>query len=196
MTRSVTTKVIATAALLLTAVAAVVVGIGREGSAEAVPPLTAADRATLEASTALVDSLPRALAEVPAAASAATGGRVTADRARRIIAAAPALKPLSDAISRPASVTGALTVAFHAVLTNDAVPNPEQLPAALNRMQAVQGQIAPAIRLVSARSGHTLSAADTLSTVEADQAHASLAALIGRWSQVYGTFVLIEQAAA
>jgi hypothetical protein len=184
------------AGLLLTVAAAIVVGVGRDGPAAAAPPLSRDDLSTLAADAALIESLPHAFAEVPKAASDATAGHFAPARARRIIAATPGLRPLSDAIGAPDSVTGELTGAFQAVLGSRDVSNPEQLPAALGRLQAVQGEIVPALRLVAARSGRPLAAADALSVIEADRRTPAVAALVGRWPQVYGAFVLIEQAVA
>ncbi|MBV9871404.1 MAG: hypothetical protein JO214_12370 [Frankiaceae bacterium] len=195
MTTTASAKVIGLA-LVVTVAAAVAVGLGHDSSAAAAPPLSAADHAALTANAPLVESMPRALAEVPQAASDVTKGRVSVDRARQIIAGTPGLRPLADAISAPQAATGQLTATFRAVVTGAEAVNPATLPAALTRLQTVQAQIAPAVRLVAARSGHPLSAAAALSAIEADRSAPAVAALVGRWPQIYGTFVLIEQAVA
>jgi hypothetical protein len=173
----------------LVVAAAVPVAVARQGAASAptvrVAPLSQQDRQVLSVSRPLIEMLPRAIAEVPQAASDASGHRVTPAQVTRLLARTPALAPLARAVAAPASVTGPVLAAYHAALDGGTLPDGDRLASALEALQTVEGDIDPAIRLVAAGRHGRLTAAD-----------ADLASLLAHWSQIYGTVTLVEQSAA
>jgi hypothetical protein len=191
-------------ALGLTAVAviavAVPVALARHGSSAsatvAVAPLTATDRRVLAATKPLVQALPTAIAEIPQAASAAAGHRVTPAEASAFIAKTPALAPLARALARPGSVTASLTAAYADVLAGRQPASSDQLAADLETLQTVQGDVGPAVRLVAAKAGRRLGAAAALSVLTTNRDLRPLGGFVGGWQQIYGAFTLVEQQAA
>jgi hypothetical protein len=187
------------AALAVVAVA-VPVAVARQGHASVptvrVAPLTATDREVLSRGRPLIEALPAAIAEVPAAVSDAAGHRVTAAQAETLLAGIPALAPLTRALANPSTSTGRLLAGYHAVLAGRPVPAADQLAGSLESLQTIEGDIGPAVRVVSARSGHPLSAAAALTAVESDAHEAALANVVADWQQIYGSFTLVEQYAA
>jgi hypothetical protein len=161
-----------------------------------VAPLSVTDKRVLATSRPLVAALPAAIAEVPVAASDASGHRLSSAEVVRILDRNPALAPLARAIGKPTNLTAALVAGDSAVLSGDQPSSPDQLAPALEKLQAVEGDIVPAVRVVAATAGHSLSAARALSAVERDPHARDLAGLIAGWQQVYGAFILVEQAAA
>jgi hypothetical protein len=177
----------------------VLVALHRHGTAVAtvpVVPLSATDRQMLVASRPLVEALPTALTQVPVAASDASHGRVSPSQARELFARIPALAPLVRAIAAPAATTGRLETAYRTVLAGHAPASADELPTALENLQAIEGQIEPAIRVVAARGEIAPSAAGALAALERDRRVRDLAGLVAGWQQVYGGFTLVEQAAA
>jgi hypothetical protein len=184
------------AAVLLVVVAALVVHHRHgEVATVAVAPLSSTDRQVLTASRSLIESIPTALAQVPNAASDASGGQVSVARARAILAKTPALSDLSDAVANPASVVAPLSDAYQLVLAGRSPGSVDDLAQALQQLQTVEGQIEPAIRVIAAHGGTPPTAAAALDALEADRQVAELARLVAGWQQVYGAFTLVEQAA-
>lgn len=188
---------------LLIAFALVAIGVpvalDRQGSGVAtvpVAPLSAMDRQVLASSRPLIETLSTALTQVPVAASDASGGRVSAAQARALLARTPALAPLARAVADPASVTDGLLAAYRAVLDRRMPGSSDVSAAALDRLQAIEGQIEPAIRVVAAQGGIAPSASVALGKLEHDRHARALADLVAGWQQVYGAFILVEQAAA
>jgi hypothetical protein len=179
---------------------AVPVALARHDSPSAaavhVAPLSATDRRVLTESRALIDGLPAALASVPLAARDASGGRVSTAGALAVVRSSSGLAPLARAITAPTSVVGGLTAGFDDVLAGRAAPSVDTLAPELEQLQAIEGDIVPAVRVVAAHSGHSLSAAAALAAVERDPQTRALGALLAGWQAVYGTFTLVEQAAA
>jgi hypothetical protein len=188
---------IGVAAVLVVVIAAYVV-IHRHGHVDTVnaAPLSATDRQVLLENRSLVESLPAALAEVPVAASNASDGRVSVAQARALLERMRALSVLSRAVAHPASVTQPLTAAYDAVVAGHSPGSLDELTAAVQQLQTVEGQIDPAIRLIAARGGTPPSAATTWTTLAVDQRVTALAHVVTNWQQVYGALVLVEQSAA
>jgi hypothetical protein len=186
-------------ALVALVAVGVPVALDRQGTAAATVPvaaLSATDRRVLASSRPLIEGLPTALSQLPLAASDASDGRVSPAQARSLMARTPALAPLSRAVAAPATATAELEAAYRAVLGRHAPASPDALPDALQRLQTIEGQIEPAIRLAAARGGIAPSAAGALDTLEHDRRVRALTGLVAGWQQVYGSFTLVEQAAA
>jgi hypothetical protein len=183
---------------LVTVAVAVVVAFSRRDADATVPvaSLTATNRHVLVAEQAVILSLPAAIAQVPAAASDASHGRVSPIEARAIIARTSALAPLARAIESPTGVTDPLLSAYRSVLAGQRPAPDTDLETPLLTLQTVQSQIEPAIRLVAARGRTPASAAATLTEIAHDGHVHALAGLVTQWPQIYGAFALVEQAAA
>jgi hypothetical protein len=178
---------------------AVPVAVARHSAASPQPqaaPLSATDRRVLVASRSMITALPTALAEVPQAASEVSRGHVRSIDVRRILDHASALAALAQAIAKPATTTAPLVAGYQAVMARQRPASPDQLASALERLQVIEGDVVPAVRVVAARSGHSLSAAAALSAIERDRHAPALAGLLAGWQQLYGAFTLVEQAAA
>jgi hypothetical protein len=187
------------AAVAIVAIAVPVV-VARHGDASVptvkVAPLTATDRRVLTAVRPLIEALPTAIAQVPATAADVAGAGVTPEQASTIVAASPALVPLTRAVAAPKSVTAPLIAAYDAVLAGRAVPDAGGLASSLESLQTIEGDIVPAVRLVAAHRGHRLSAAGALSAIERDARQRDVALLVADWQEVYGSVTLLEQYAA
>ena len=72
----------------------------------------------------------------------------------------------------------------------------QELTADAAQFQAIEGEIAPAVRALAIKVGVQRSAARSLEEIENDPKVPALANLLANWPQVYGTVVLIEQDAA
>jgi hypothetical protein len=178
---------------------AVPVALARRSAASPdarVAPLSATDRRVLLASRSMITALPTAIAEVPQVASNLSGGRVTPSDVRRILDHTSALVALDRAIAKPAATTSPLVAGYRAVLSRHRPASPDQLAGALERLQVIEGDVVPAVRVVAAHSGHSLSATAALSAIERDRHAQALAGLVAGWQQLYGAFTLVEQAAA
>lgn len=166
-------------------------GGGQPDQTDSVAPLSAADRTALAADRRLIASLPAALAEVPQAAADAAGTDVST--AQSDLADVAGLNQLEAAVEGGSSAVTLLLASYQTILAGKAVDDEPSVPQALATLQAVEGDIVPAVRVVALRHGRHLRAAAALTAVERDPKAAALGRVLADWSQIYGAFLLMEQ---
>jgi hypothetical protein len=159
-----------------------------------VAPLSAADRKALVADAALIESLPEAFSEVPQAAADVAGTDL--ETARATLDRIAALATLVKAVDGQAPALTLLISRYRALVSTGARPDSATLAEALETLQAVEGDVVPAVRVVALKRGRQISAAGALTAVERDPRTATLGRLLADWSEAYGALVLMEQAAA
>jgi hypothetical protein len=180
---------------------AVVVGCGaaaavdRSGGgtdqADLIAPLSGADRSALAADRTLIESLPAALAELPQAAADAAGTDVAT--ARSDLAVVTALQPLLAAVDGHSAAVTLLVSDYQALIDGRAPANEAAVPQALTTLQAIEGDIVPAVRVVALRHHHQLGASDAAAAVARDPKATALGRVLAEWSEIYGAFLLMEQ---
>ncbi|HVW79551.1 MAG TPA: hypothetical protein VHB69_01245 [Mycobacteriales bacterium] len=174
------------------------VAAGRGGgdasaSADLIAPLSTADRSALAADHQLVESLPGALAEVPRAA--ADAARVDAATARSELAGNAALHDLAEAAEGRSAAVSLLVSDYRELLAGRPLHDVAAMPQALASLQAIEGDIVPAVRVVAFTHGRRLTATAAYEAVAGDHRAPELARLLADWSQAYGVLVLMEQKA-
>lgn len=190
----------AAAAVVVVGVALAIVVVTRHADAGSTPAagrrvtLSAEQRRVLAGGRSLVNALPQALHEVPLAASDLSGGSVTPAAAANRLARIPALAGL-DRELHGLRVTRAVIAGYDAALTGRAVRAATALPDQVARLQALEGQLLPAIRVLAGRAGVRLPAGVALQRVEADRAVPELSRLLAQWPAAYGALSYLEQAA-
>ncbi|HEX3707164.1 MAG TPA: hypothetical protein VHV76_11080 [Mycobacteriales bacterium] len=159
-----------------------------------VAPLSTADRKALLAAQKLIADLPEALAEVPRAGADVAG--IGPSAARATLGGSAELRPLAEAVDGRVPAVTLLEASYRALLDDRPLPDPVALSSALQTLQIVEGDVLPAVRVIALEHGRHVSAGGALDAVERDPATSALGRLLVDWQQVYGVFVLVEQAAA
>ncbi|HWB67733.1 MAG TPA: hypothetical protein VG708_13000 [Mycobacteriales bacterium] len=178
------------------ALAIVTAALHRADAAEPAPPLAPVERSALAAASPVVHQLAMAIEEVPRAATDLAAG-TSASSATRRIAEAPSLAPLAEAIARPNAFAHPIVVAFDAARHGHAVPyGAEQISGFVDRVELVEGEILPAVRLVAASAGRPTDQPTALERLDADDRLVALRAVLAGWPQIYGALALLEQAAS
>jgi hypothetical protein len=166
-------------------------GGGQPDRTDVVAPLSATDRTALAADRLLVESLPAAFAEVPQAAADATGTDVAT--ARSDLAGVNVLQPLLVAIDGRSAEMTLLVSDYQALIDGKAPTDEAAVPHALTTLQAIEGDILPAVRVVALRHHRQLGASDAAAAVGRDPKATALSRVLSQWSQIYGAFLLMEQ---
>jgi hypothetical protein len=157
----------------------------------AAPALTAEERHELAITKPLIDGLQKAVDEVPIAASGASRGRVSVADASKRVAANTALHAL---VTAGPTIT-LISSAYDAALSGGSIPEVDRVSVAVNQLSAIEGDLVPAVRVGGASGQTPLSSTAAATEIESDRKVADLAALVQDWSELYGSLILVEQAA-
>lgn len=185
---------IAVGAVLVLGIAVPVVVLDRDASPAPArtPALSAPERTVLVADHQLVEALSSAFAELPQVAADVAGTDLA--YARRVLRGIRAFAPLVAAADGKSAAVDSVVSGYRSYVASGHA-SADGFSDALDTVQAIEGDLLPAVRVVALRAGRRLSPSDAVTAVEHDPRARAVAELIAGWSQVYGVLVLVEQAA-